>query len=175
MKEITFIPRGFKPGHSYIAELVFNGEVVDTITSLIENSTYIFSTTVPGTYTIRIVNSLENSCLSSRIVQALYPIVEYTTTDVDCVNNTYNVIINLTNPDTAGIGVLYGWSLQNDCSTVSQWNSDSNISLPADDIPRFIFVKNQSQLCCSLITASVKSPCITCNLEIVNIVFSCNG
>lgn len=175
MKEITFRPKGFDPGASYYAELLLNSNVEFVITDLVEFQLYTVIITEPGTYTLNIYKALDGVCKESRVIQALFPIVQADATTVDCLNNTYNVILTLTNPSTAGVNVQYGWSLQNMCSTVENWSSSTNLIFPADDVVRYIFVKNQSQSCCNLIGSTVNSPCVTCNLDVTNVVFTCNG
>lgn len=175
MKEIFFTPKGFQTGASYTAELLFNNAVVDSKSNLVEFQQYSFEVYVPGTYTLRIKRVNDNFCLFTMVVQALFPLVEYNESGVDCSNNTYNISLNLTNPLTAGVNIQFGWSLLNDCSTVTNWSSSTNLILPADDIIRYVFVKNQDQTCCNFILQSSESGCLVCNLDVINVVFSCNG
>lgn len=173
MRTIKFTPGGFVPGNTYTAELVYNGNVVDSISNLVENTQRSFTVTTAGNYTLRVRSQQDGACIFTQNIQAFFPVVNYTEGDVDCNNNTYSFIINLTNASTAGSGVQYGWSLQNDCSTVTNWGSNGNFNVPADDVIRYFFVKNNIPTCCSIIVGSTKSPCITCDLTVTNISFTC--
>lgn len=175
MKEISFTPGDFEPGFIYDATLIFNGTIVQTQLNLVEGQPVTFEIVVPGTYVFSVVKRNDSSCLFSQVVQAFFPLVEFTDGTVDCNNNTYVFEITLTNPLTAGSNVQYGWSFNNDCSTVNNWTNNNILSIPADDITRYFFVKNDSQSCCNYLTQLVKSPCVVCTLTVTNISFNCNG
>lgn len=173
MREIFFTPTNFISGASYTAELLLNNTVVSTINSLVENTQYSFTVSSPNTYVLRVRSTVDGSCVFTQVVQALFPIVTTSVGNVDCELNVYNYTINVTNPSTAGINIQYGWSLANNCSGVSNWNNNNIISLPADDVVRYIFIRNS--VCCNLVGSTSASPCSTCDLNVINISFSCNG
>lgn len=172
---ISFTPKHFKVGVSYYAELLLNNNVVATFTNLVQNVQLTYNVTVPGTYVVNVYEQGNGVCKDSETIQALFPLVQYSTTEVDCDFNTYTFNLILTNPDTAGSNVQYGWSFSNNCSGVNNWSVSPNLILSSDDIIRYIFVKNSNMQCCTLIASSTKSPCTACNLSISNVVFSCNG
>lgn len=175
MKEITFTPTGFDLGVSYSARLIKDSVIQQTISNLVENQPYQFEVVVPGTYILSVVKDSDSSCVFSQTVQALFPIVTFSTSGVDCNSNTYTFQVNLSNPETAGANVQYGFSLINDCSTVSNWSSNTTLTVPADDVTRYFFVRNNSQLCCNFIGQAVNSPCVVCILNVTNISFNCNA
>ena len=172
MKEISFTVSGFIAGKSYYAELVKDGITFQTVQNLVNGQIVEFLISVPGTYTIRVVES-GGACISTQTVQALFPTVEFNETGVDCISNTYTFEILLTNPLTAGSNVQYGFSFSNNCTSVSNWDSANSIIVPADDIERWFFVKNDSG-CCNLVGSTVKSPCALCSLQVSGITFNCN-
>lgn len=174
MRQITFTPSGFDTGFQYNAVLIKDGIIVSTLLDLVEDTPYSFTVNIPGTYILSVNKQFDNSCVFSQIVQAFFPVVTYNTTGVDCNNNTYTFSVTLTNPETAGSNVQYGWSLINDCSLVSNWSNNANMIIPADDTTRYFFVRNNSQLCCNFIAQSVNSPCVQCNLDVTGISFVCN-
>lgn len=174
MGHITFRPTGFKPGASYYAELLFDSAVVYNEYNLEEFELYEVEVEEPGTYTLKIYKVGDDNCIIERVIQALFPLISYFTSAVDCSNNTYSYIITLLNPETAGINVQYGWSLVNQCSTVTNWSTNTTLILPADDVNRYVFVRNQDVSCCTFISASAESPCEGCNLNVTNIVFTCS-
>lgn len=174
MKEIVFTPSGFEIGNTYSAQLFLDSSLVDTIPNLVNGQQTMFTVTTPGTYLLKVMNNFDSSCVDTKIVQALFPVVSKTESSVDCNNNTYTFAINLINPTTAGSNVRYGFSLFNDCSTVTSWGSSPNVILPADSTIRYVFVRNDSQVCCNLIDDSVKDPCVSCSLTVDNIAFNCN-
>ncbi len=175
MKEITFTPTGFEFGQIYDAKLILGSTIVATILNLVENTPYTFEIVIPGTYILSVTKRSDSSCIFSQVVQALFPITTHTTSGVNCTNNTYTFEIVLTNPVTAGNNVQYGWSLLNDCSSVSNWSFNSVLTIPADDVMRYFFVRNSSQACCNFIDQNIESPCVVCDLEVTNISFVCNG
>ena len=174
MKEIFFTPSGFAQGATYRAELLFNNSVVQTISVLVEDQQQMFTVTTPGTYVLKILSNIDSACVSSSSIQALFPVVTFTQSSVDCNNNTYTFAINLTNPSTSGSNVRYGYSNFNDCQTVGSWSSNPNVILSADSVTRYVFVRNDSQVCCNLIGSSVKEPCVSCTLTVTNIGFNCS-
>jgi hypothetical protein len=174
MGNISFTPKGLRQEFSYYAELLYDSQVVHTEYDLVNYQPYTFEVEIPGSYTIKVARVDNDLCVLNITVQALFPIVEFDESAVDCTNNTYSFFLTLTNPATAGINVQYGWSLLNDCATVQNWSSSTNLILPADDVVRYVFVRNQDQLCCNFVTGSVQSPCDVCNLDVINVVFTCN-
>lgn len=174
MKRVYFTPTGFEVGYTYIAQLIKDGVVQSTITSLVNNVQRYFDITTPGTYTISVLRTNDNSCLDSITIQAYFPVVTSEITGVNCLNNTYTVVLTLTNPDTAGSDVQYGMTTSNNCTSVTSWQLNGNFSVPADDVVRYFFVRNSSQDCCNYVTQNVQSPCPTCTLAITNVTFDCN-
>lgn len=171
MKNITFTPTGFKIGNSYTAQLLLNGEIIDTIINLVVNTQYSFTVTVPATYLLKVMDVTDNLCVFSQTVQALFPVTTHSISDVDCNNNTYSYNITITNPTTAGNNVQFGWSTINDCSAVSNWGTNNNLILSADNVVRYVFIRNSG--CCNFISSSTKNPCINCTLSVTNISFNC--
>lgn len=171
MKTITFTPTGFEIGNTYSSQLLLNNNVVDSKDNLVANTQYTYTVTIPGTYLLKVMNLTDNTCVFSEYVQALFPLITYSTSEVNCNNNEYSFIINISNPTTAGNNIQFGWSLLNDCATVSAWTNNTTLILPADDVTRYVFVKNTG--CCNLIITSSESPCITCTLNVTNISFNC--
>lgn len=174
MGNISFKPKGFTTGASYYAELLLDSVIVHTEYNLVEFNDYDITVNTPGTYTLRIARIDNDQCIKTAIIQALFPIVTTEISEVDCLTNTYSVFLNLTNPATAGVNVQYGWSLNNDCKTVVNWSVDPNLILPADDVNRYIFVRNGNVDCCNFVIRTADSPCDVCNLDVTNIVFSCS-
>lgn len=175
MRRISFTPSGFDPGEIYDAKLILNGNVQATLLNLTENVPAFFDVTVPESYIISVVKRSDGACVENRQILAYFPIVESSFTGVNCNDNTYTVTITLQNPTTAGDNVQYGWSLLNDCSTVSNWNGVSQFIIQADDTVRYFFVRNNSQGCCNFVTQNAQSPCVTCTLTITSISFNCNA
>lgn len=172
MKEITFTPGNFLPSNVYRASLILDGEEVDAIENL-TSAPQTFSVTIPGVYIIKITNVTTGTCTKSITVQALFPLVNYNISDVNCDNNSYTFSVTLTNPTTAGSNIQYGWSFINDCGSVAQWTSNLNLTLPADSVTRYVFVRNSG--CCYLIASTMEDPCVLCNITISNVSFNCNG
>ena len=172
MKTITFKPSGFINGNSYKAELILNNFVVETTLNLVNNNQYEYQVNVPGTYLLKVTNITNSICVYSEYIQGLFPIVNYNESTVDCNTNTYTFDISVLNPITAGFNIQYGWSLVNNCENVNNWGT-IDLILPADDIIRYVFIRNTS--CCNFVASSVKSPCVTCTLTVTNISFNCNG
>lgn len=171
MREIFFTPGNFEQGASYVAELSFNGEVVQTMTP-IPNVQNKFVVTIPGAYVLMVKKLGANACGVPTYVEAWFPLVSYSDTNVNCDTNTYQYIIILSNPNTAGTGIQYGWSLLNQKNSVTNWTEVGTFTVPADDISRFFFVRNDSG-CVYFISSSEKSPCATCTLTVTNVIFSC--
>lgn len=175
MKRIYFTPDNFQVGKTYTAQLLFDGSIVATITNLVEDQEYYFEVSTPGSYVIKLTTNLGDlDCNRTRSVQALFPIVTFTESAVNCDNNTYNFNITLTNPTTAGSNVRYGYSNFNDCSTVASWSTNPILTIPADSVVRYVFVRNNVVDCCYLISPTVEDPCVICDLDITNISFSCS-
>lgn len=172
MNPISFRPQGFLSGHTYSAHLYLNGVLVDTINNLVVNQLETFYVSIPGSYLLRVVDNTDSSCVFSQTVQALFPIFSYSETDVNCNTNQYTVIISISNPLTAGEGLQFGYSSLNDSATVNNWGTNANLILPADNVTRYVFLRNS--VCTYLVVASQKSPCSICTLTVTQITFSCS-
>lgn len=176
MQKLRFTPSGLGVNFLYKIEVYFNPSnpiLKQTYNNAPDNIQIEYIVDTPGVYIIKAINPQDNTCFRTTNVELFFPVVTYNATDVDCNDDTYTMIITLVNPLTAGQNVQYGFSLINNKTSVSNWQSSSNVLLPADGNLRYVFVKNN--LCTELIVQSSRNACVNCALTISNIQFICNS
>lgn len=174
MAKITYTPNNFIPGDVYSSQLLLNNVVVGTHTPLVAGQQRFFEITEPGTYTLKVFNNTDNTCIYTQVIQSLFPLFTYTISDVNCNNNTYTVTVTVTNPATSGSNIRYGWSTINDSSTVTNWSGSNSLILNADSTTRYVFIKNDVVSCQDLVTSTLKDPCVVCDLTVTGITFTCD-